>query len=77
MPGWLHPVVDAQNLFVVAAIHVPSRVIDDPTYRETSEKSPYGWMSWEDGSMAPFGANGSTLVPHPDGDGHLILLCCI
>jgi hypothetical protein len=61
---------EVENTMFVA--HVPAAMLKDRSYRAANGKSGIeGWM--RDGELGLFGVNALDTVPHPDGDGLLVV----
>ena len=61
---------EVENTMFVA--HVPAAMLADRAYRACNgESGTDGWM--REGELGLFGVNALDTVPHPDGDGLLVV----
>ena len=72
----LVPFSEDSGVKIMFVAHVPAAVLACKTYQEC-EQNPYinGWM--REGELGLFGTNALNTIPHPDGDGILIVGSCV
>jgi hypothetical protein len=72
----LVPFDTESGVIVMFFAHVPSAVLAGKTYREC-QNSPHinGWM--REGELGLFGTNALNSIPHPEGDGILLVGSCV
>jgi hypothetical protein len=64
--------LDDDGAVTVFVAHVPAAILSNPEYQRCNrESATSGWM--EEGMLSLFGTNSISAVPHPDGDGILII----
>ncbi|MBN9524006.1 hypothetical protein J0H58_36765 [bacterium] len=72
----LCPADEVRGVIALYLAHVPAAVLASPTYRRCN--GPSGTDGWlPDGMLGLFGTNALNTHPHPDGDGVLIVGCCV
>ena len=65
---------EVENTMFVA--HVPAAILADRNYRRCNKAT--GLESWmREGELGLFGTNALDTVPHPDGDGIMIIGSCV
>jgi hypothetical protein len=72
----LIPFANDSGVLVMFVAHVPAEVLASKTYQEC-ESNPHinGWI--REGELGLFGTNALNTIPHPDGDGILIVGSCV
>jgi hypothetical protein len=65
---------EIENTVFVA--HVPAAILADRTYKTCNgDSGTDGWI--RDGELGLFGVNALDSLPHPDGDGILLVGSCV
>ena len=72
----LFPFDGDSGVILIFMAHVPAAVLAGKTYQEYL-RNPYinGWM--REGELGLFGTNALDTIPHPDGDGILLVGSCV